>query len=523
MRKAFLKLQATFLLGSSLSSASVQSKLLVRKIQSKPNDIQNALDVLTQIEKNNVDSGEEDGCYNKKDDGPYLAALRVCGKSNNPDIAVQIYNQHPSPACETMMISVLGATGQYQRAVDLLLQSTNRKTNDKQSRTASSSSSSSTGSFNAALAACGKSKDWNLALDIYENHMPTEQITTLTENIVLNVLSDCRQGGEAIRVLNAMSCQPDRVTYQYVFSALTRSEMIDDACTLLGQLRQDIDGIQPSDDMYDLVVAAYGKMENWDGIQNVERIRYPNATTTISEDDTKQKHSFQYVENLKKVGKGKEAYREVAMFLPENLTIGIQPNRNPSKNGIRLVFYQNSVDDQKPTDRVKLGYLLMINNDNSSSLLGMYLNTQERGRGIAKVCLATWLWFCLNANIEPKTGVMKKPLISLMLQHRFYFIPRKGGIEIEVASDPNDPDRTLVYASSKKSLEGAFCPRDLQHQSLSISVTPPNPRGRMVSVKTTLKAPDTETLQELVSSIIPDEAMDCPLTPSEIRLMYLGK
>jgi hypothetical protein len=472
-------------------SASVQSKLLMRRIQSKPNDILHALDVLSE-------AGEDD-----QEDGPFLAALRVCGKSNSPDVALQIYNRHPSPACETLVISVLGSCQQYLKAVELLLES---KTTTR-----------SAGSFNAALAACGKAKDWKLALDIYENHKPIEQkISTLTTNVVLNILSNCRQGAEALRVLdNTMSCEPDRVSYQHVFSALIRSEMVDEASDLLARLRQNPAGIQPSEDIFDLVVGAYGKASNWDAIQKVEQIRFPNTTI-----DAREKYSFQYLDSLTKVGKRKEAYREIATYTPWNLTIGVQSNRNPAKNGIRLVFYENSVGQET---RTKLGYLLMINSGDSSSLLGMFVEGQHRGRGLAKVCFATWLWFCLKADILPKTGRMNKPLISLLLQYRFGFTPAKGGVQVEVASDPDDADKTLVYAKSKKSLEGTFCPRDLQHQNIRLSLTPPDPRGRMVSVGTTLEAPDKSRLQEMVTKILPAGTMNCQLSPSEVRLIYLGK
>lgn len=127
--------------------------------------------------------------------------------------------------------------------------------------------------------------------------------------------------------------------------------------------------IQPTEAMYDMVIAAYSKISNWEGIKRVEQIRNPNSAV---EGDVRDLYSFQRWEGLTKVGKGKEAYWEVATHLPLNITIGVQPNRNPVKNGIRLLFYENYNGDGD-WKRRKLAFLLMKNSENQSSLLGMFL------------------------------------------------------------------------------------------------------------------------------------------------------
>ena len=171
----------------------------------------------------------------------------------------------------------------------------------------------------------------------------------------------------------------------------------------------------------------------------------------------------------------------------------------------------------------------MINDriKNTSSLLGMFLAKTDRGRGIAKVCLATWLWFCIKASITPVTGIINKPLLALALEYRFGFVPKKGGITIELAqSDGSDGQKgkLVVYSTSHKSIEGAFSPWDIANQNMLVIKKPPEPRGRKVSVRTRFSPPnDMQELHDKVKEILADGSVKCNLNTQDIQRLYFGK
>jgi hypothetical protein len=284
-------------------------------------------------------------------------------------------------------------------------------------------------------------------------------------------------------------------------------------------MQQSDESIKPFEAMYDMIVAAYSKQSNWEAIERVERIRNPNLILSVS---AKDQYSFQHWEGLKKVGNGKEAHWEVATYVPLNITVGVQPNRNPAKNGIQLLFYENYCEDGR-WERRKLGFLLMKNSNNHSSLLGMFLEGQRRGKGVAKVCLAMWQWFCLKASVTPTTGVINKPLLSLLLQYRFGFVPRKGGVVVELTQDADNPEALLLYAPSRKSLRGSFSPWDLQNQNIRLLEFRPETPGRTIDVRTSFDAPDRVKLKELVEDILPDGSVECNMTSQDIRRLYFGK
>jgi hypothetical protein len=329
-----------------------------------------------------------------------------------------------------------------------------------------------------------------------------------------------------------VQCEPDRLSYQYRISALVRSDLVDEACQLLEQLQtknndhdDDPHTTTATDAMYDVVIAAYNKQSNREGVQRVHRIRESNLTTerksSSSSSSSPSEHHYYSFQGLTKVGKGK-SYWEVATYLPLNITIGVKPCRDPVKNGIQLVFYENEEHEHpKKWERRKLGFLLMKNSDNQSTLLGMQVQSQRRGQGVAKVCLGAWLWFCLQAGITPTTGIISKPLLALLLQSRFGFVPCKGGVEVELAPDPTNPETVLVYAASQKSLRGVFSAWDKQHQTLRLVQQPPEPRGRLVKIRTSFEAP--VGLREKVQQILPEGALECDLTPNEMRHLYLGR
>jgi pentatricopeptide repeat protein len=428
-------------------------------------------------------------------------------------MAAEIFEDHPSELARTMTISVLGACEQHDQAVKLVLKSQNI----------------SSASYNAAIAACAKVKDWKLAKEIYDKKIPKQKMTTLTSNALLTILAQCRRGKEALEILQNFPVQnynaPSQVTYQIVIHALVRSSMIDEAFQILKDLAENkTTSVEPTETMFDMIIAGYNKRSDWKSIYRIDHLKNPHSNSSPS--DVQKKYAFRHWEKLERVGKGKGSYFVVGYFLDGasnlNITIGVQPHRNPSKNGIQLEFWENR-PSESPT---KLGFLLMQNNKESmtSSLLGMFLTKVSRGKGIAKICLGIWIWFCIQASISPTTGVINKPLLALALQHRFGFVPEKGGIDIELVNANNKSGRLLMYSPSRKRIEGAFSPWDIQNQNMIVLKEPPNPRGRLVSVRTRFAAPSSQQeLKDKVNAILPEKSIQCNLTPLDIQQLYLGE
>eukprot|EP00980_Cylindrotheca_fusiformis_P003568 scaffold792_cov84-Cylindrotheca_fusiformis.AAC.8 len=527
------------------------AKLSIRQIKSQSENITYALEVVGANPQPTV----------------VVEALRVCGKCKRPDIALSTFEKYPSELARAMTISVLGSCEEHHQAVRLV-----------------HAASATSASYNAAIAACSKAKDWELALDVYNRLIPKEHnmTSTLTVNALLTILATCRKGQESLQVLRNFQERnngrdPSRVTYQIVIHALVRSNMVDEAFEVLKNIakQSNNDGnknddavVEPTGAMFDMLTAAYNKRSDWESIHLIEQMR--NPTTKINLKDVQNKYQFQHWEKLQRVGRGKGSYFVIghvsvplssssSMTTHLNITIGVQPHRNPAKNGIQLEFFENHASDvqqqqqqdngttalRSTSSQSKLGYLLMVNDKetNTSRLLGMFLTEASRGKGISKVCLAVWLWLCLQGSITPSTGVINKPLLALALQHTFGFVPNKGGIEIELMADVNNnddgaengtsssSDRLLVYSPSRKSLQGAFSPWDIQNQNITILTRKPSSdrnRGRMVSVCNSFRAPASiQDLQQKVDEILlirrlESDGVSCELNSGDIRRLYFG-
>jgi pentatricopeptide repeat protein len=494
--------------GSSFSPRT-QALLWTRRIQSQPTNTTYALDVIQEMVETTITSSI------KEQEQPIMEALKVCGSCERPDLALKIYQQFPeSERCRTMAIYVLGSCQQLTQALEVL----------------KAAPPPNIGSYNAAIAACGKAKDWEQARQVYQMTVDRGIVTTCTCNTLFTVLAQRRQGVVALGIFSQMPCIPcipDRLTYQYLVSALVRSGMAEKAHEVLEELKHsETSNIVATDAMYDMVFAAYSKDSNWEGAQQLERLRNPNNPSISSIGPT-----FQHWNSLEKIGRGKETYWELGTInLPDTgrITVGVHPNRNASKNGIKILFYENpDGKDDNPENRIKLGYLLMQNSNDKSFLLGMFLKGQRRGRGLSKVCLACWFWLCLKANVTCKTGKINKPLLSLLLHDHFGLEPsKKGGVEMELARDPDHPEQVLLYAPSRKNLAGAFSPWDLQHQNLRLLHEPPEPRGRMITVLTTFEVPPHHLpeLRNRIQEILPDEAFECKLeTASDFQSLFFGR
>lgn len=271
---------------------------------------------------------------------------------------------------------------------------------------------------------------------------------------------------------------------------------------------------------------------------------------------------------LPKRGKGKTSFWELGTICSgekdninynddddkRDIIVGLHPNRNPSKNGIQLWFFrENRTSSQRSNgdgQYQKLGYLLMINtphyNNNgkknnrtseggavnsasntmestrvpiagSSKFLGLRVMDDNRRKGLAKIMAAVWLQCCLDANIQPSTGKMNKPLLCLVLQHSFQFTLKQqtGGVRAKLLPPQNkdDNDKGVVRLTTEslgvKNLLGAISPRDVQKQHIKF-VPPTSVRrdelGRGIDVGGILIAPESqEVLQGCISQVLEDK------------------
>ena len=564
--------QRVLILVASLSSSSSlcrqSGKVLIRQIQQHPSNVTYALEMLSQIDTdiNNNNNNNKITPIDRKQEVDKLnnvavEVLRVCEKANKLNLALELYKKYPSETARITMISVLGRCNQITKAIELL---------EDDEDDIIIGGPPSTASYNAAIAACGKLKDWELALDIYHNKIPKDRISSLTTNALLTILSKCRKGDHSLLIFENMNNNTrtrdttdgaDSVTYTLVISSLVRSNMVFEASQILEDIenrrRQHYCSRKSIESMYELVLSAYSQQSDWSSVERLGKMRDRKNVSyggDEDEDDSSDDHMYQFQqwEGLTKVDKGKESYWIIGTYQSDNnivdkdnddtnknklnITVGTRPHRNPARNGIQIVFFENIFDeDTKTWKQNKLGYLLMKNNsyDRTSSMLGMFLTQTERGRGISKICLSIWILLCLDASLLPVTGIINKPLLALILQYTFGFVsPSKdknhNGVLVELSQDLQDKTCVVLYSSSKKSLEGAFSPSDRVHQNIKIiSQQPPAVRGRIVRIGSKLKpSSELKNLRDTCEEILSIEekyCWKCNLSCEEIQRIFLGK
>lgn len=489
---------------SSLSPTTVtitNTKLLIRDIRACNKDVSKALTLLE-------DTSEE---------GPYLAALQVCGKAKRHDVAIDLCRQMPnSESCRALAISVCGRCGEYKQALKLLKEGKHRNRKSIQS-------------YNAAIAACGHSHAWKEALNVLES-MPLSLVNTFTCNAVLTALAKSKRGKEAFDLLKRMKSReysnatPDRNTYDHVINALLRQQKLDRAHTVFCEMKQHPDTF-PKDGTFELLITAFGKRKKWDMAHALERERLEQGTT--QQDDSKdglEMSSFNFwdMESMVKVGRGKYARWEFGTLLKngKELAFAVHPHRNPAKNGISIFLVDNSGDNP-----VKLGYVIMINSAsaNTSTLLGVFVDPKQRKEGYSKIFLALWFKLCLHAKIQPRTGIINKPLLALVLQHTFGCIPQEGAGNDAELSPGKDEGTIVLYSSCAKDLQGAFSPKDIKREGLEFTSKPTKPRGRKVTVGTSFSPPkDEEALTRAIDKILAGK-VSYKLTSHELRRVFLGE
>ena len=222
-----------------------------------------------------------------------------------------------------------------------------------------------------------------------------------------------------------------------------------------------------------------------------------------------------------------------------NFIVALQPHRNPIKNGIKILLYNHDMNTTDAVGTTKVGYLLMINHpvndahDNgtlgatrgSSTLLGVYLDPAFRQGGLSKIFIAMWLQLCCKARAVPRTGIMNKPLLALVLQHTFHFVPEvtngSNGVNVEVslvanttATDPSlgvassSPAAIGIYSSNIKCLQGVFSLRDIRRENILLLREPSSPhRGRSCQIGATFVLSNLMTTTTVLNDVIEQQLL----------------
>ena len=235
------------------------------------------------------------------------------------------------------------------------------------------------------------------------------------------------------------------------------------------------------------------------------------------------------VATLRKVSSAKSrkgAAWRLASYCDEtnDLDVRLQLDRNPDEPCCKLLFHD------MPTN-TRVGYMLLACGESESSLRGMHVEPELRGRGLSRVLLAVWLRMCREAGLSTVTRTINKPLLSLTLA-RFGFTPVHGR---GVASLPSlgASVTSTVHAKGRaiKAYGGAGgIALDAQHAapgtthvmlpSPGASVTSTStPRGaaRVAYVRTAFVPPDQSTLDEAVDAVLMERRLLLEASPLALR------
>ena len=332
----------------------------------------------------------------------------------------------------------------------------------------------------------------------------------------ITACSQNRRCDEAAKILHRMrkyGVDPDISTYHQVLSAYSKlGGRHKDALRLLETIEAD-EITKPNNSTYNIVISCCGKDGAWDDVKRImersglldEGQNSKNIALQASKISEGKFEAYGYSDyftdlNLfQRRGKGKDRFWEIGRYHQDDsiqpIIIGIQPNRNPIRNGVSLVFYDAQTDE-------KVGFMLLRHKAKTyrnkeqlfSAIIGMLVTEKYRGKGFSSLFVAIWVQMCLDIDAFPRAEKMKKPLISLALD-RFGFLPQKGGVEIEISpignvryghdfAEPSWGADVALFSPTGQALEGLYRERDLRVQRMILSRHAPKPRGKLVYVGT---------------------------------------
>lgn len=371
-------------------------------------------------------------------EAPLLAGLKLCYKQKDSTTAIEMFRTSTvirSDAARKATIQVCAHAGQYDAALTLLTEQP------------------TIACLNAVLA---KHPDSVSLLHVYSN-----MTTTFSYNVVLKQLARNSQSATALELLHAMDC-PDQCSYHSVLLACFRNN----------------DGAS--------AMNVYSVMEKLDLVNKQTRQLVGQHTSSYSQHVRWDEND----QNFPKIKlPGKLPYWLIGTFQRDNgsfWNIAIQPNKNPRRNGCKLLVLNNN-------NNTKVAHVLLsavpsaVNkSETTSAMVGMHIAKEFRKLGYTRDILGVWLDICRVAGVRPQTTILRKPLLCLVLQHHFNFSSLDNGVDVEVYPGI---DSIKLY-SSKKSLGGVFSPSAVQQQGLELCTTKPIGEGRHIRINGKLLGPE---------------------------------
>jgi len=391
--------------------------------------------------------------------------------------------------------------------------------------------------FHAAISSLGKQGRPDVVLDLLSE---LEGRSTQSGSICIDrmsyqtaIASLSKHGSchEALEVLDRMKrhgFEPNINTYNELLIGVAKAAGLSDqsswhqvAIAVLDDMIEQ--GCTPSDQAYNSVISCCGKEGAWGAAAKIQArasrnlVQQPGTVGGRAENqETQTKIFYENLDQYRKADFGKEAWWEIGRYCKadgDTYTIGIQPHRNPLRNGLSLVFYDGST---------KLGRMLLKNDEfkdkTSSSLVGMEVTRSRRGEGLSKVFLAIWLSLCLEIGAVPQAGIMNKPLISYGLK-QFGFCPQSGGSKVELLRIREQdqiqgnydwvPLFAIFSANPGRSLSGLYSRRYLRDQNIVVLNHPPSAehkrRSTTIHLKTTFEHPIARDASSLERDAMSDQ------------------
>jgi hypothetical protein len=141
---------------------------------------------------------------------------------------------------------------------------------------------------------------------------------------------------------------------------------VDDAYQLMVRMQNSCYSIVPNNETFDIFATSYGRRGDWTLVGLVDHLRlgsnndshvFPDPETyrTTAKTDRRPSSTMHWNSTalgLKQVGSGKEAWWEIATYsistgAPSTikLVVALQPHRNPSKNGIKILLLDDDDSD----------------------------------------------------------------------------------------------------------------------------------------------------------------------------------
>lgn len=419
-----------------------------------------------------------------------VKAMKAFALSKRPDLAQRLFKDYPDDdAVHTWAITICGKKN-HRLAIDLL--------NYQQRQ-----NPPSIAAFNAAIASCSKRNQgyWEDALRVF-NRVPGNILSTVTVGALLTCFVKAKRGKEAKEILERIrksDLEPDRSCYVQTIRALAREGDPDSAYEVL-QILIDESRFEARENEYLAVSNAYRKAGN---------STMANMLVNTTDD-------FQYWDYPGLVRRERSnnlpSFWELGEYREKDtrIVVGLQPNKNPRVNGIRIVFIKER----------KVGFLLMKNTENSSMLLGYFVDPCLRKRGLSKVWAAIWLKLCLHAKLKAVTGPIHKPLICSTLES-LGMSPsvENPGVQVQLAPSKDDSTGIVLYSSSKD-LKGVMSVTDRNSQNIIVTTEP------LVNAKTChLSASfvqNTDLMETRVNRALEDR-FRFEINSNDLRRVFLGK